>query len=127
MKLQKTFLNLGFNNLIENPVEKPQWFVSSSNSGEYDTKQLKQHFESGQVGPRQRTANIADWLRTILNMFLLSPEPPCPNPHSVTKSLRRRLAEKDNPKYVFTIPRATLPKPSLCDKITATKSVTKSL
>ena len=36
------------------------------------------------------TANNADWLRrAILNIFLLSPEPSCPNPHFVTKSLRR--------------------------------------
>ena len=26
-----------------------------------------------------------------------------------------RLAENCNPKYIFTIPRAILPKPSLCD------------
>ena len=33
-------------------------------------------------------ANNADWLRrAILNIFLLSPEPSCPNPHFVTKSL----------------------------------------
>ena len=37
-----------------------------------------------------------------------------------------RLGEKGNPKYIFTIPRAILPKPSPCDKITATKSVTKT-
>ena len=30
-------------------------------------------------------------------------------------------------KHIFTIPRAILPKPSLCDEITATKSVMKSL
>ena len=40
---------------------------------------------------------------------------------------QRRLAEKDDPKYIFTIARAILPKPSLCDEITATKWVTKSL
>ena len=34
---------------------------------------------------------------------------------------QRRLAEKDNSKYIFTIPRATLPKASLCDEINATK------
>ena len=33
-----------------------------------------------------------------------------------------RLAEKGNPTYIFTIPRAILPKPSLCDEITATKT-----
>ena len=42
------------------------------------------------LGPQQLTdANNADWLRrAILNIFLLSPQPSCPNPHSVTKSLR---------------------------------------
>ena len=36
------------------------------------------------------TADNADWLkRAILNIFLLSPEPSCPNPHFMTKSLRR--------------------------------------
>ena len=41
-------------------------------------------------GPRQLTSDNADWLkRAILNLFLLSPEPSCPNPHFVTKSLRR--------------------------------------
>ena len=30
---------------------------------------------------------------------------------------QRRLAEKGTPKYIFTIPRAILPKPSLCDEI----------
>ena len=35
-------------------------------------------------------ANNADWLRrAILNIFLLSPKPSCPNPHFRTKSLRR--------------------------------------
>ena len=38
----------------------------------------------------------------------------------------RRLAEKGDPKYTFTIPRAILPKPTLCDEITAMKSVTKT-
>ena len=42
------------------------------------------------TGPRQLTADNADWLkRAILNIFLLSPEPSCLNPHFVTKSLRR--------------------------------------
>ena len=47
------------------------------------------------MGPQQLTAdkltaNNAVWLkRAILNIFLLSPEPSCPNPHFVTKSLRR--------------------------------------
>ena len=39
---------------------------------------------------------------------------------------QRRLAEKGYPKYIFTIPRAILRKPSLCDEITATKSVMKA-
>ena len=34
-----------------------------------------------------------------------------------------QLAEKGNRKYIFTIPRAILPKPSVCDKITLTKSL----
>ena len=47
------------------------------------------------TGPRQLTASklnadYADWLkRAILNIFLLYSEPSCPNPHFVTKSLRR--------------------------------------
>ena len=40
---------------------------------------------------------------------------------------QRRLAEKGDPKYIFNIPRAILLKPSRCDKITATKSVTKPM
>ena len=43
-----------------------------------------------------------------------------------TDRKQRRLAEKGDPKYIFTIPRAILPKPSLCDEITVTKSVTKT-
>ena len=35
---------------------------------------------------------------------------------------QRRLAKKGDPKYIFTIPRAILPKPLLCDEITVTKS-----
>ena len=35
---------------------------------------------------------------------------------------QRRLAEKGDPKYILAIPRAILPKPSLCDEMTATKS-----
>ena len=38
-----------------------------------------------------------------------------------------QLAEKGDPKYIFTIPRAILPKPSLCDEIIAMKSVMKPL
>ena len=34
---------------------------------------------------------------------------------------QRRLAEKGNPKYIFTIPIAILPQPSFCDEITVTK------
>ena len=41
---------------------------------------------------------------------------------TTTDREQRRLAEKGDPKYIFTIPRAILPKPSLCDEITATKS-----
>ena len=54
------------------------------------------------TGPQQLTANKIipemrgitesndDWLkRAILNIFLLSPEPSCPNPHFVMKSLRQ--------------------------------------
>ena len=43
-----------------------------------------------------------------------------------TDRKEHRLVEKGDPKYIFTIPRAILPKPSLCDKITATKSESKS-
>ena len=49
-----------------------------------------------------------------------------PTDHEQTDCEQRRLAEKGDPKYIFTIPRAILPKPSLSDKITATKSVTKT-
>ena len=34
---------------------------------------------------------------------------------------QRRLAEKGHSKYIFTIPRAVLPKASLCDEINVTK------
>ena len=40
---------------------------------------------------------------------------------------QRRLAEKGDPKCIFTIPRAILPKPSLNDKISDEITVTKSL
>ena len=40
---------------------------------------------------------------------------------------QRQSAAKGDPKYISTNPRAILPKPSLCDEITATKSVTKPL
>ena len=39
-----------------------------------------------------------------------------------TDRKQRRLAENCDPKYIFTIPRPILPKPSLCDEMTATKS-----
>ena len=38
-----------------------------------------------------------------------------------TDRVQRRLTEKGYPKYIFAIPRAILPKPSRCDKITVTK------
>ena len=57
------------------------------------------------AGPRQLTANQltaskltadnADWLkRAILNIFLLSPEPSCLNPHFVTKSGNEIVASR---------------------------------
>ena len=49
-----------------------------------------------------------------------------PTDREQTDRKQHRLAEKGNPKYIFTIPRAILPKPSLCDEITSTKSLTKS-
>ena len=49
-----------------------------------------------------------------------------PTDREQTDCEQRRLAEKGDPKYIFTIPRAILPKPSLCDKVTATESVTKT-
>ena len=49
-----------------------------------------------------------------------------PTDREQTDREQRRLAEKGDPKYIFTIPRAILPKPSLCEEITATKLVTKS-
>ena len=45
-----------------------------------------------------------------------------PTDRKQTYRRQRRLAEKGDPKYVFTIPKAILPKPSLCDEITVTKS-----
>ena len=48
-----------------------------------------------------------------------------PTDSKQTDREQRRLAEKGDPKPIFTIPRANLPKPSLSDEITATKSVTK--
>ena len=49
-----------------------------------------------------------------------------PTDREQTDREQRRLAENYDPKYIFTIPRAILPKLSLCDEITATKSVTNS-
>ena len=41
------------------------------------------------------TTNNVDWLRrAILNIFILSPEAACPNPHYVTKSLRQNHCNK---------------------------------
>ena len=42
-----------------------------------------------------------------------------------TDRKQHRLAENCDPKYIFTIPRAILPKPSFCDKMTETKSCNK--
>ena len=42
---------------------------------------------------------------------------------TTTDREQRRLAEKGDPKYILIISRAILPKPSLCDEITATKSM----
>ena len=39
---------------------------------------------------------------------------------------QRRLAEKGNSKYIFTIPRDILPKLSLCDEITVMKSLVRA-
>ena len=36
---------------------------------------------------------------------------------TTTDRKQRRLAEKGDPKYISTIPKAILPKPSLCDEI----------
>ena len=41
------------------------------------------------------TTNNANWLkRAILNIFLLPLKPSCPNPHFVTKSVRRHHCNK---------------------------------
>ena len=49
-----------------------------------------QQLTANQLTASQLTADNADWLkRAILNIFLLYPEPSCPNPHFETKSLRR--------------------------------------
>ena len=44
-----------------------------------------------------------------------------PTDREQTDRGQRLLAKKGDPKYIFNIPRAILPKASLCDKITATK------
>ena len=41
------------------------------------------------TGCDKLTANNSDWLRRAILNILLSPEPSCPNPHFVTKSLLR--------------------------------------
>ena len=43
--------------------------------------------------------------------------------HEQTDRKQRRLTEKGCPEFIFTIPRAILPKLSLCDEITGTKSL----
>ena len=50
--------------------------------------------------------------------------------HKPTDREQRRLAENCDPKYIFTIPnysQSHLAQTSLCDEMTVTKSVTKSL
>ena len=49
-----------------------------------------------------------------------------PTDREQTDCGQRRLAETGDPKYIFTIPRAILPKPSLCDEISDETTVTKS-
>ena len=46
-----------------------------------------------------------------------------PTDRKQTDREQRRLAEKGYPEFIFTIPRAILPKLSLCDKIILTKSL----
>ena len=58
-------------------------------------------------------------------MLLVHTEGSMTTDREQTDREQRRLAGKGDPKHIFTIPRAILPKPSLCDEITATKSVTK--
>ena len=45
-----------------------------------------------------------------------------PTDRKQTDCEQRRLAEKGYLEFIFTIPRAILPKLSLCDEITVTKS-----
>ena len=49
-----------------------------------------------------------------------------PQGSTTTDRGQRRLAEKGDPKYISTIPRAILPKPSLGDEITDETTATKS-
>ena len=50
---------------------------------------------ANQLTANKLKANNVDWLRrAILNIYLLSPEPSCPNPHFVTKWLRRHHVTK---------------------------------
>ena len=66
--------------------------ISNSNYVKYlgATTTDRDKLNANQLIENKLTANNADWLRrAILNIFLLSPEPSCPNPHIVMKSLRR--------------------------------------
>ena len=65
--------------------------VVSCNRKQYDTKNRgPRQLTANQLTASKLTADNADWLkRVILKIFLLSPEPSCPNPHFVTKSLQR--------------------------------------
>ena len=49
-----------------------------------------------------------------------------PTDHEQTDRGQCQLAEKGNPKYIFTIPRAILPKPSLRDEMGDETTVIKS-
>ena len=58
--------------------------TSATNKGSTTTDRNK--LTANQLTSNKLTVNNADWLRTaILNIFLLSPEPPGPNSHFVTK------------------------------------------
>ena len=71
-----------------------QWFFSP-NAQHFFPDLLRLEFGStttdrNKLTTNKQTANNADWLRrAILNVYLLSPEPSCPQPHFVTKSLRQ--------------------------------------
>ena len=71
----------------------------------YNQKIFRVFSKDQRLGPRQLTTNQLtvnkltakniDWRRrAVLNIFLLSPKPSCPNPHFVTKSLRRNHVTK---------------------------------